>query len=381
MSGDTYLAGKELVIYLPDLSGGGAERLHVGLAPHFLAAGMQVTFLLHRRRGELLDAIPSGARVISLDVTRPAAALLPLIGFLRQERPAFLISNTEHMNIIALWAVSLAFARSCVIVTQHNALSQQAKRPSLQYRAVPLLYRLSLRKADAIVAVSQGVATEVEKICGLTNGSVRVIHNGLIDDSFEARAAEPIAHRWFGESSVLVAVGRMVEQKDHATLIRALAIVNRSRDVRLIILGEGPLRAELGRLAASLGLADLVDMPGFVANPLPFMRQAAALVLSSRFEGFGNVLVEALACGTQVVSTDCTFGPSEILANGKFGRLAPVGDVEALAQAILAALADPIDTRLLQSRGMEFATGLCAEKYLALCGELSQKPIRKDRHA
>ncbi len=371
MNDEDALGGAHLVVYLPDLSGGGAERLHVGLAPIFMAAGLRVTFLVHRRRGELLEVVPAGVRVVSLDAPRPLVALPRLIAFLRRERPELLVANTEHMNIVAIWAKLLSASPTRVVVVQHNALSQQAKRPGAQFKALPFLYRRFLRRADAIVAVSHGVARELEAICGLPAASVHVVHNGVVDERFAARAAAPVVHPWLdGRPGVLIAVGRMVAQKDHATLIRALARAVQTRDLRLILLGDGPLRGELSSLAASLGVADRVDMPGFVENPLPFVSRSAALVLSSRFEGFGNVLAEALACGVQTVSADCPYGPAEILADGRFGRLTPVGDPEAMAKAILLALDEPIDPGLLRSRGLAFSVEACATAYLSLFNEL-----------
>jgi glycosyltransferase involved in cell wall biosynthesis len=375
MSDDTQPPRAHLVVYLPDLAGGGAERLHVGLAPLFLAAGLRVTFLVHRRRGALLDSVPSGVRIVSLEARRPLAALPRLIGFLRRERPQLLLANTEHMNIVAIWAKLVSGSPTRLIVAQHNALSRQAMRPGLQFKALPFLYRRFLSRADAIVAVSHGVANELEAMAGLAAGSVRVVYNGVVDDGFAARAGEPVAHPWLdGRRNVLIAVGRMVVQKDHATLIRAFARASQSRDLRLIILGDGPLRAELSSLAASLGVAERIDMPGFVENPLPFIARSASLVLSSQFEGFGNVLAEALACGTQVVSADCPFGPAEILADGRFGRLTPVGDSEAMAGAMLAALDDPIDATALRARGAAFSTEACASAYLSLFEDLVRSP-------
>lgn len=378
MNGEGAIAGAHLVIYLPDLSGGGAERLQVSLAPAFLAAGLRVTFLVHRRRGELLDAIPTSVRVVSLDAARPLAALPRLIAFLRRERPAFLVANTEHMNIVAIWAKLLSAASTRVVAVQHSALSQQAKRSGLQFKALPFLYRRFLRRADAIVAVSNGVAREMEAICRLDQDSLQVVYNGVVDERFAARANAPVAHPWLdGRPGVLIAVGRMVAPKDHATLIRAFARVAQSRDLRLILLGEGPLRGELSSLAASLGVADRVDMPGFVENPLAFISRSAVLVLSSRFEGFGNVLAEALACGVQTVSTDCPFGPAEILADGRFGRLTPVGDADAMGSAILLALDEPIDPAELRRRGATFSVQACASAYLSLFDRLVRSPSQE----
>jgi len=377
MSREPGLAGARLVVYLPDLSGGGAERLHVSLAPVFLAAGLRVTFLVHRCRGALLDAVPAGVGLVSLDASRPLAALPRLIAFLRRERPEFLLVNTEHMNIVAIWAKLLSGAPTRLVVTQHSVLSQQARRLGWRFKVLPLLYRCFLRRAAAIVAVSNGVARELETICRLDRGAVQVIYNGVVDERFAARSGAPVAHPWFdGSCAVLIAVGRLVATKDFATLIRAFARAARVRDLRLIILGEGPQRAELSSLAASLGVADRLDMPGFVARPLPFIRRSAALVLSSRFEGFGNVLAEALACGVQTVGTDCPFGPAEILAGGRFGRLTPVGDADSMAKAILLALDAPIESAILRARGASFSIEACAAAYLSLFDDL----MRGSRH-
>ena len=221
------------------------------------------------------------------------------------------------------------------------------------------------------------MAQEIETICRLERGAVHVIYNGVFDEPFAARSAAPVAHPWLdGPRTVLIGVGRLVAAKDFATLIRAFAQAARVRDLYLIILGEGPLRTELSLLGASLGVADRLDMPGFIARPLPFISRSAAFVLSSRFEGFGNVLAEALACGVQTVSTNCPFGPAEILADGRFGRLTPVGDVESMAKAILLALDEPIEPAILRARGVSFSIKACAAAYLSLFGDL----VRACRH-
>jgi len=373
MNGGGASAGAHLVVYLPDFSGGGVERLHVELAPAFVAAGLRVTFLVHRRAGALLEVVPTPVRIVSLDAARPLAALPRLVAFLRRERPEFLLANMEHMHLVAIWAKLLSASPTRIIVVQHSALSQQARRSGMQFKALPFLYRRFLRRADAIVAVSNGVAREMEAICGLARDSVQVIYNGVVDMRLVTRAAAPVVHPYFdGKTVVVIAVGRLVSPKDHATLFRAFALAAQSRNLRLILLGDGPLKRELSSLATALGVADRIDMPGFVENPLAFISRSAVLVLSSRFEGFGNVLAEALACGVQTVSTDCPFGPAEILADGRFGRLTPVGDADAMAKAILVALDEPIDSALLQSRASAFSTHACASAYLSLFDRLVQ---------
>ena len=342
-----------LVIYLPDLSGGGAERLHVSLAPLFVEAGYRITFLLDRLEGELLSQVPPTCAVHALEANRQIRALPKLVRYLRRTRPDVLIANMEHMNVMAVLARFLARVPTRIIVTQHCAFSEHVKQSSWQFRLLPLLYRLAIPFADEIVTVSEGVANDLAKASGLSRKAMTVIYNGVVTDDFDNRTACEPAHPWFtNERSVILGMGRLVPQKDFATLIGAFEHVARSTDANLIILGEGPLRPMLEDKVRLLGaLSHRIAMPGFVANPLPLLKRARLFVLSSEYEGFGNVLAEALACGTPVVSTDCPHGPAEILDRGRYGDLVPVGDAEALGRAILNALRREPDRAELTRRG------------------------------
>jgi glycosyltransferase involved in cell wall biosynthesis len=361
---------KTLVIYLPDLAGGGIERLCLYLAPAFADAGYDVTFVLQRATGELMDCVPAGVRVVAMNASRTITTLVPLIRFLRQKRPDILFSGHGHNNILAIWARALSGTRTHLIVSEHNAVSGKntIHRP-IKYKILPFLERVFFGMADGVVAVSKGVANDLARVTRLPRAKITVIYNPVVFSNFDDRMNEPVAHPWFGgqgKPPIILGVGRFVEQKDFATLIEAFAKVVTKRDARLILLGDGPLRGELKAQAEKLGIADKVDMPGFQQNPLPWMKQAAVLAMSSRYEGFGNVLAEALACGTPVVSTDCTYGPSEILADGKFGTLVPVGNSDAMAKALLATLENPPSSDLLRARGREFTVEHAAEQYVDL---------------
>ena len=358
-----------LVIYLPSLGSGGAERLHINLAPALMARGFDVTFLVHRIHGSLVDAVPQGVRLISLECHRTLGALWPLVRFLEREQPHVLVANLGHNNILAIWAAALARVRTRIIATYHNTLSAEcAEQRSWQFKALPLMCRLFLGRAHGVVTVSEGVAEDIAAITGLPRDRFTTIYNPVILPDFDARMAEAAEHPWLtdGGPPFILGVGRLAPQKDFKSLLAAFAIASRAGDLRLLLLGEGTSHASLMAHAEALGVADRVSMPGFRPNPLPFMRRAAALVLSSTFEGFGNVLVEALACGTPVVSTDCPHGPAEILDHGRIGRLVPVRDHAAMASAILDTLARPLPSEILRRRGREFSVDRAAILYADL---------------
>jgi glycosyltransferase involved in cell wall biosynthesis len=357
-----------LVIYLPSLDGGGAERIHINLAPLLIANRFDVTFLIQRIAGPLVEAVPPGVRVVSLECSHTLNTLQPLVRFLKKEQPDILLSNLGHTNIMAIWAVVLARVRTRIVVTQHNCLSSECANRGWRFTVLPLLYRLFLWRAHGIIAVSQGVADDLTKVTGIKRDRIMVIYNPIVTRDFQSRMEETAVHPWLvnGGPPIVLGVGRLNRQKEFETLISAFALVTQKCDARLILLGEGPLRASLEAHVEALGIGDRVSMPGFQQNPLPFMRKAAVLALTSRYEGFGNVLVEALACGTPVVSTDCPYGPSEILGNGRFGRLVPVADTEAMANAIIETIRNPPASDILRQRGREFTAETAAIWYTDL---------------
>jgi len=372
------LNGKRLVLYLPRLAGGGAERLYLNLAPLFVQAGMRVSFLLDLASGELADSVPPSVNVEVIHAPRLRHAFTSLIAVFRRNPPDILLSSISMNSVAVLAAKALAGGSARTIVMQHNTLSRETALGGM-FRALPLMMRMLLRRADAIAAVSTGVAADLARCSGVPLSSIGVIPNGVITENFEERLSAECNHPWLRHKTgpVFLGVGRLTTQKDFRTLIKAFAAVRRQRDVRLIILGEGATRPDLLELARSLHVEDSVDLPGYVANPLGYMRSADALVMSSVYEGFGLVLAEALACGTQVVSTDCEHGPADILGGGQFGRLVPVGDWEQMAKGMAAALDAPFPAEMLQARGREFTIAACADHYLRLFEEVLSQPARR----
>jgi glycosyltransferase involved in cell wall biosynthesis len=240
--------------------------------------------------------------------------------------------------------------------------------PNLRSHFLPLLMRWTYPWADKIVAVSKGVADELILALGLPQERVQVIYNPVVTPDLLTKAEEPVNDPWLqpGRPPVILAVGRLAVQKDYPTLLKAFALVRAQRPAYLLILGEGPERPFLEALARRLGIAEDVRMPGFVENPYPYMRRASVLVLSSLFEGLPTVLIEAMACGLSVVSTDCPSGPREILQDGKYGHLVPVGDHYALAEAIVQTINTPMNPEILKIRALDFSASKAIADYVKI---------------
>jgi glycosyltransferase involved in cell wall biosynthesis len=354
-----------IAIYMPDFMSGGVQRQQLRLAPSLIAAGHDLTFVVHRADGALVDKVPAEAKVVVLGVKRTVSAIRPLARYIKSARPDIVVANMGHPNLVALAANKLAGKATRVVACHHSHLSNQSKAEGeWQHKILPFLIRRFLRYADAIVAVSQGVADDLARVADVPRERIDVIYNPAVPDDVATLAAQPAGHPWLGQPEpVVIAIGRLVPLKEFGMLIAATAGLP---DARLVIMGEGPMLDPLKEEAERVGMSDRVDFAGFQANPYAFLSRARLFVLSSKYEGFGNVIAEALACGTPVVSTDCESGPSEILDGGRFGTLVPVGDQAAMTAAMSAALAGPHDRAALIARGMEFSVSRAAAAYLAL---------------
>jgi len=332
-----------IALFVPSLRGGGAEKAMVNLARGFAERGLKVDLVLAKAEGPYLSQVPLEVRVVDLGARRVLYSLGSLMRYLRWEQPQAMLSALTHANIVAIWAKLLAGVKTRLVVTEHNTLGQaMVNIPSVKIRSMPLLIGTFYPYADEVVAVSQGVAKDLVTLTRLPSEKVRVIYNPVITPELFVKAGELLDHPWFrpGEPPVILGVGRLTKQKDFPTLIRAFALVRKECRARLMILGEGEDRPKIEALVRELGLEEDVALPGFVDNPYKYMKRAAVFVLSSQWEGLPTVLIEALALGTPVISTDCPGGSAEILENGRWGQLVPVGNIRALAGAILAAIED-----------------------------------------
>lgn len=333
---------KRLAIYLPSLSGGGAERAMLNLAHGVAEQGYSVDLVLALAKGPYLSEVYDSVRLVDLKASRVLTSLPALARYLRREQPELLVSALDYASIIAIWARRLAGLPIRIVVNEQNTISISARQsPRILERMVPRLARHFYPWADHLTGNSQGVADDLIQVTGLPQERIKVLYNPVVTPELREKIRAPLAHPWFeaGQPPVVLAVGRLRKQKDFPTLLRAFALVRQDRSARLLILGEGPDRSALEALVNQLGLKYDVAMPGFVENPYAYMSRASLYVLSSRWEGLPTVLIEALYCGPPVIASDCPSGPREILGNGQHGTLVPVGDIKALSQAIKLGLA------------------------------------------
>jgi glycosyltransferase involved in cell wall biosynthesis len=339
---------QRIAIFLPGLYDGGAERVFLNLAAGISEKGYSIDFILAQVEGAYtaeLPNLPRSIRVVELNqrhrnFSRTLLSLPALARYLQRERPIALLSGLQA-NIIAIWARRITRVPTRLIITEHNTFSYQNHLLPVVSRGLMLSFvRMFYPWADDIIAVSRGAAEDLANVARIPKARIQTIYNPIITPELKTKASAPLDHPWFrlNEPPVIVSIGRLTEQKDFPTLIHAFALVRKSHRARLLILGEGEERPSLEKLIQQLGLGQDVSMPGFVMNPYPLLSHAAVYVLSSRWEGLPTVLVEALYCNVPIVSTDCPSGPREILQDGSYGQLVPVGNAEMLAQAIRARL-------------------------------------------
>jgi glycosyltransferase involved in cell wall biosynthesis len=355
-----------IALFFSSLRGGGIERARLNLAEGLLARGVNVDLVVVDARGDLEALVPGEASLFDLKCRRTLLALPRMVEYLRTRRPAAVLASQTHVNFVAISARAMARIPTRLVVSEHVAMDAVARNAGRKERWFPLGARLLYRKADVVVVVSHATADRLAAATGLPRSMARVIYNPVVTPDLLAQAEIDLDHPWFTRDGppVILSAGRLTRQKDHKTLVRAFALLRRTTDARLVILGEGQERRNIENLVADLGLERVVQLPGFVLNPFAYMARARLFVLSSRWEGFGNVLVEAMACGVPVVSTDCPSGPAEILQNGDFGRLTPVGDAAALADAMLRTLQRPPDADVLRARGRVFSRDRAVDQYL-----------------
>lgn len=356
----------KIAIFLTDLGGGGAERVMLNLANGFVRQDARVDMLLVNCGGPYLCKLDENINLIDLKSKRLIGVMPKLVRYLREETPDILITALEDTNLVAIFSHLLARVPTRIVVTVHNNLTQEAKNlKSLKRQIVPHFIRWIYPLSNLVIAVSKGVSIDLKNL-GIQSEKIRVIYNPIITPDFYDMAQDSPIHPWFAlpDIPIILGVGRLERQKDFETLIKAYHLVQKRQPCRLMILGEGSQYEKLLSLCKELNLSEEnITFPGFVNNPFSYMAKASICVLSSAWEGFGNVLVESMGVGTPVVSTDCLSGPAEILEDGKYGILVPVGDAQAMSDAILRTLKNPSPKSILQQRAKDFCLDTILNEY------------------
>jgi glycosyltransferase involved in cell wall biosynthesis len=337
-----------VALLIPNFEAGGAERVMIRLAQGLVERGHRVDLLVFSDHGPFRAEVDSRVNVISLGVPRAWRAIVPLARYLRRSRPNVLCSAMFHANFATILAGKLAGSPTRIVITEHN--TQELVKSSVgpwRWLVFQLAQRVTYPTADAVVCVSAGIAGGLAAVMPRLRPKLTVIGNPVVTDELLRQSSEPLVHPWLapGQPPLVLAAGRLIAAKGFDVLIEAFVQVLSDRPAKLMILGKGPERASLQSLIDQHGVAVHVCLFGFTANPYAWMRKADLFVLSSRHEGLPGVLIEAMACGCRVVATNCPHGPDEILEQGKWGRLVPTGDAQALGEAIV----EELDSDRLQS--------------------------------
>jgi glycosyltransferase involved in cell wall biosynthesis len=349
----------------------GVDRAARHLIPALARRGYRVDLLKVRRHGPELGEVPDGVTVVDLGSRHTFACLPRLVRYLRRQRPAAMLSDKDRVNRTALLARALARVPTRLVLSSGTTISIDLTNRGrlerwIQRNSMGRLYPL----ADRVIVTSQGVADDMAAYTGLARHLIRVVPSPVVPDTlFNPDFPRP-DHPWFGDpgTPLILSAGALCGRKDFDTLLRAFARVRRERPCRLMILGRGSARERLLSLAGQLGVADRFALPGFVEQPYAYMAHADLFAFTSRWEGLGFVLIEALAVGTPVVSTDCPSGPREILEGGRYGTLVPVGDDLALAAAMIATLDAPLAAETLRQAARPYEIEASTDAYLDALG-------------
>jgi len=366
-------------VYVPHLRQGGGELSMLRLAAGLARRDLPVDLVVHTLHGAEL-APPPGLGLVQLGHASTLGSVRALSRWLCTRRPRWLLSAFPHTNVAAVAALALAARQGVVcrsVLSEHAPLSLQIRRQGTwRYRVLPPLVRWAYPRADAVVAVSEGVRRDLLHLVGAgLQARLHTIANPVLDAAPGAddHLATP-PHPWLLEPSlrVVLSVSRLSPEKDIPMLLQAFAQLHRQRpQTRLLIAGDGPERAALQAAVDALGLGAVAQLAGRVQSPQGWMRRAAVLALASQYEGFGNVLVEALASGCAVVATDCPVGPREILDGGRWGTLVPVGNAAMMAAALQAAVDQPGAPAGAVSHAGQFTDAAACSAYLRLLDSLA----------
>lgn len=356
-----------IAIFLATSGHSGVDRAAKHLAPALARRGYRVDVVKIRRHGPYIEDKHPNLKLIEFRARHVFTAIPELIRYFLRRRPQVMLSDKDKVNRAALFARWITRSSTRLVVSFGTAVSIELDHRdwldrTIQKFSMGRLYRF----ADQVIVTCEGVADDMSQYTGLPRHRIKAVASPVIHADVMNRAHPKPEHPWFSdpEVPVIVSCGELSIRKDQATLLRALARVNESRPVRLVLLGKGKQLEKLQTLSRELGIESQVQFLGYQDNPLSFMAHATLFAFSSRWEGLGFVIIEAMAVGTPVVSTDCPFGPRELLQDGSIGALVPVGDDEALAGAIAQALTTPTDPARLRAGAAPYEIEAATDAYL-----------------
>lgn len=356
----------DITFFSPDMTPGGIRRVFTNLASELASRGYNIEFLLIEKKGSFLSKIPEKASITELRSSRMLTSIPMIINYLRKQEPRVFLSSVFHAHIASLISQKLAVGSSSKIgIRVPTIVSHNLERSNLQskYKIIPMAITLLYPTADSIITISKEISDDLYKNFDVKDTTT--IYNPVAIDEIVKDGKKEVEHNWFcsKQKPIILSAGRLTEAKRFSDLIRSFNKVRDKRDARLVILGEGGLRPDLENLISALDLDNNVSLPGYVDNPYPYMKQADVFASTSEREGFGNVIVEAMALGTPVMATDCPGGPSEILSDGKYGPIVPVGDHKRISEAIIQLLNNPTDAHQLQKRTEDFRISKITDQY------------------
>jgi len=361
-----------IVLFIPSLRCGGAEKVFINLAEGLQQYNVKPIFFIADASGPFLKNIENKFSIINCNVKHVYQALPYLCSFIKRYNIPYLLSAMDHTNIISILAQKLVFANTKIFITIHSSLSQRLNNQStnkerLLFKLTPFFYKY----ANGIIAVSHGVAMDLVRHTKMPRNKISVIYNPVISTDIYKLSNESTQHPWLKDKEkipIAIGLGRLVPEKNFSSLIKAIYRVNKVVKCRLILLGDGEERENLIALIDRMGLNDLVSLPGYVSNPYAYIRRASVFVLSSIREGLPTALIEALALGVPVVSTNCPNGPAEILANGRYGILVPVDDIEKMSASIIEILTKRMNFFIPKDWIEQFTIDKVTQSYLKLMG-------------
>ncbi len=383
----------KIAIFIPDLSGGGAERAMINLVVEFAKRGILIDLIVIESKGDYKNSLPKEIRLVpllpqffkylplsQLRLLRPLKYIVTfpiLVKYIKKRNIQILLTTLPMPNIISL-IIKKYFVKNIILVTRLPNTFSSIVSTSKNWKIRLLIYiqRPLLLTANAIVVNSRDSAKNIKVHLSNVSHLVHIIYNPVTSPNITIQAKKSVNHPWIGSADfkIILSVNRLDPEKDLPTLLRAFAeIVKSKQSSRLIILGKGPEENKLKKIADKLGIRNTVDFVGFQQNPFSWMAKADVFVLSSLYEGLPNTLVEAMACGTPVVSTNCQTGPRETLKDGRLGRLVQVGNHKELASAILETLKNPVSSKVLRERAQDFSVELSVDRYFSLFKEMDKK--------